>query len=276
MLPSNPLDKNNYFARAKDNITLLQSTYGQDRVVILGGSGVAWGINNQKLKNLLASKRTFISLGIHANIRVSENLSLYEKYLKKDDIIILIPEIGLIQNNKFINREYCSILSSIEAINLDKLFCSIELLSQKVKGWVFWGLRKDNFGIYKRTGFDDFGNFTAHYSAPSRPTKVTTREFSKDYSTFLKDLKLLKQKFDKLIAIPSVIATVDCSSKQVEIKKFYSEVFNENFNLEFCISEKYQFDSEYHLNYEGVVIKTELTAEILRRDLGKTFFDIEY
>ena len=89
-------DDNHFYAAMLDKESLLSET-GQKRVILVGGSNVAFGFNSTMLKEMLVEEP--VNVGLHAGFGLFLPLNLVEDYLSEGDTVILAFEYELLSTD---------------------------------------------------------------------------------------------------------------------------------------------------------------------------------
>jgi hypothetical protein len=84
---------NHYLYTFKDKIKLLEET-PSPRIIFVGGSSLAFGLNSPLVKERLG--RNPVNLGLHASIGLYPLLRAVEANLRADDVIVLAPEYAVL------------------------------------------------------------------------------------------------------------------------------------------------------------------------------------
>ena len=79
-----------FMGELKYKVELLESTQGP-RIVLVGGSGVAFGVDSALMERELPGY-SVVNFGMYAALGTTVMLDLSEPYIRKGDIVILIPE----------------------------------------------------------------------------------------------------------------------------------------------------------------------------------------
>lgn len=77
-----------YLAALGDKLELLQSQ-GPPRILFVGGSTVAFGIDSERFESF---QRTPVNLGLHASLGLDFYATLIESHVRSGDLVVLMPE----------------------------------------------------------------------------------------------------------------------------------------------------------------------------------------
>lgn len=84
-----PKNENQYLCEYIHKLELLEKV-DSPRVVIIGGSSVAYGTDSRMISDSLGLH--FINFGLHAGLGIKYPLEDYLNYMKKGDVVILQME----------------------------------------------------------------------------------------------------------------------------------------------------------------------------------------
>jgi hypothetical protein len=88
-LPATPKSSKSLLFTAKFKNTLLSCTH-KPRIIFLGGSNLSFGLDGKTVNDSLQLHP--INTGIHASLGLKFMLSNYLNYMKKGDVVVLVPE----------------------------------------------------------------------------------------------------------------------------------------------------------------------------------------
>lgn len=274
-----PIQPNDYLQAYKLKCKLLDETESP-RVIFVGGSNLAFGLDSRRIKDSLGIN--VINYGLHAGIGLKFMLDDVATYARKDDILVIAPEYG-----HFYTIQYgeSATIAPIQAIAKWK---KLHLLNSTQMKNVILGLprimeyirpKKYSERSYTLSGFNEFGDEVKHWNLESisiKKTGISNRSF--DYSFgeyFIEKIELLKkEKQCEILIVPPVC----CKSAFEAMKNQADEIcsfLNSNGHPFFVSPERhvlpdeYAYDTNYHMNYEGVQIYTSSIIEILKAYINK-------
>jgi hypothetical protein len=270
------ISKYNLLAALPDKHKLLNSIKAQ-KMILLGGSNVSFGINSKVLENKF--QKPTVNMGIHAGIGLRYMINDIKLYLKKGDLIILIPEYEHFYTDNFYGDvELASIIFDIEpqSKNLLNRKQWIHLLkylptfsAKKIKNFIPTLIRDKNvdIDIYHRKSFNEYGDAYLHWTLPNQnyihaPLLKGDEKVNEEVISFLKEFKLfVNQKGARLLIFPPVIDNTSFNNKKTIITKIAKELKNNDIAFEcepisFCYNDSLFFNSYYHLNKFGVDKRT--------------------
>ena len=130
-------------------------TKGRDRIILLGGSSLSWGVSAKQLTKNVGVLT--LNSGIHASVGFMHFIKNIEDAVDKNkDLIIISPEYSIIDNDSSFSRsrEFCEI-----ALYVRRSF-PLECIGYTVAKLLGVISTVDRFtGEYRRDGFNDFGDY---------------------------------------------------------------------------------------------------------------------
>lgn len=271
-----PLNKNLYSLAHIDKMKMLQNNH--KKIVLFGGSNVAFGFDTNLLKKEFIDY-DIINAGTHASIGIRYPLKEIEFYLKLGDILIIFPEYEqfrggyggtplleiCLYKKKFKNIEGKELLNSMKNI---KEFI-INQVNNRVSSRLY-----DKIFVYDRRGFNENGDYIEHHkfkrTSKIKPEKIIINKVDQSILDFFYNKKKeLEKNGIKVIFCPpvlqksSAIISIDTIRYiEEEMKKNKTQFVSkpETYFLE----DKYFYDTIYHLNKEGVKIRTKEIIKVLK------------
>jgi hypothetical protein len=258
-----PFEKN-YNSAMVDKLELLQKNKAKQKILLIGGSSVGWGLSAEQIQN--ATSITTINLGHHAGFGLLDYQDFVISCLTPNDIVIFSPEWDFYNNPDFFdtatlndlhkNMTYLTITNKSLFTKVKSLFLrNISFSSNKVQ---------DQNNPYIYNCLNKNGDVVSHCGINPKGPK----QYQIAFSHF--DMKLWISKF-KYISKANCILLMPPTQKSIYEKNKLSFdslqlIFNKcNLNyVDRIIDNTYEeidfFDAEYHLKCE---IRTERTAKII-------------
>jgi len=255
------------------------------KIVLIGGSNLAFGMDSKTLSQYY--NMPVINMGLHAGIGLRFLLEEIKPYIKKNDIVIIIPEYshfydtylgtGSDLTNTILNvypqgfryltvRQCLMILSEFPRYSIDNL------QSAYIDGQAF---KKHEHNIYARNKFNCYGDMTAHWTEPSyinyQYKELKTRPID---SKMLKELEqyilFYQSQGAEVVILPPAIVNTEAQSMRKEIQQV-TEAFSKNNNIayQYFHPEKYflpdslGYDTKYHFLKSGIDIRVGFLIEDL-------------
>lgn len=275
VLSTIPKDKNSYLCEYLRKIDLVDSI-SQPRIIFIGGSNVAFGIDSKRIIDSLNCN--VINFGLHAGIGIRYPLEDYLNYAKKGDIVVLQIEYahyyGGDNSNPvtFSNLMVATGWRNVSNLTMDQMtklrgLCSVSLgrLIALIKYPITNSFDTPSKNLkfrYTLSGFNNYGDEISHFGYPSevasyynynndKKNKHVNEGFIKWLS---KTLNLIEKKGAKVILIPPA-----CT------RTYFTIAYNRNIeealksiNYPYLVAPSFMtldddcfFDAPYHINRNG-------------------------
>ena len=263
-----PIDSHGYLLGFEKFAKKAKDTKGEKRIILVGGSSIGWGVSSKTLSENLGV--TSINSGVHGGVGYKNFMRIIEKYIdKENDLLVFSPEYEIISRVPTFQRskEFCTINLYINnTYTFDCIGYSLNRLFS-----VSSYLKLDK-GSYRRDGFNDYGDYIYRQKKGGEVDfadackLINIRDLEDKFIPYLKNLQ---SKNYQLVYVPNFIPSSACN-KKVEAKKFH-QIIARNFgvenidNVQLFFKDKYFYDSRYHLNEEGIKIKTKIFEENLKQ-----------
>lgn len=200
-----PQDSNHYLSALQDKIERLEQRPG-NRLLVVGGSNVAFGIHSQRLQESTGLET--VNLGLHASLGLEFALECARRHCHAGDIVLLSPEYELLISDVqqgdpiTINQLLAQWPEAAWYIGQErgtswKRFLDHDALWQTHE-WVSRAYaritrRKKQGRIYERSSFNECGDVVAHYDRPT-PAAIGTGPLAKiDPKRLEQAIEILKQ-----------------------------------------------------------------------------------
>lgn len=283
-----------YYAALVDKVNYLKSVKDEKKIILIGGSNVAFGFNSELLENEFPEYKV-VNFGLYAMLGTKIMMELALDYIGQDDMVFIIPEINSQSTSLYFNSE-----STLKAIEDDMSLLRSLDFNDKIDiclnyiSFIVNKIGENKFiepqGAYQRKNFNKYGDIEfleeddkgIPFRARNRMTLHYDPTMMVDYSYTIE-----QQFFDYLNDYSNAV-----NSKNAKL--FYSfspvnckAVLNINgipsdyyWNIrrhlsfqtignpsEYIIDPHYFYDSNFHLNDSGAVYRTYLFAQDIYRDI---------
>ncbi len=255
----------------------LLDTIKYPKIMVLGGSNVSFGLDSKVIGSQL--NIPILNMGIHAGIGLEYIVNDIKPYVKKGDLIVLIPEYEHFYTDDFYgDMELVQMVFEIEPaskklLNTNQWLHLIKYLptysAKKIKNFVpsLFNEKTGIIDIYHRKSFNTYGDAFLHWTLPNQnylhaPKSNHIENVNKEVIVFLKEFKLFTEKQGaRLLIFPPVIDETSFNNKINIITKIAKELKNNDIAFEceprsFCYNDSLFFNSYYHLNKLGVDKRT--------------------
>lgn len=262
-----PIDRSNYFAAINDKHAALKSS-SSPRVIIAGGSNVAFGFDSGWLSKEI--DLPVINMGLHGALGLKFILNDIFPYIQKGDILLLVPEYFQFYNNNYkgFSRTLSELLDTYPAgiVSLDFFqFFNIrdEYLPRLRSKLLRFNAEIEKMPFYNRYMFNQFGDAivdtTPAINISNTPLIKNTDTFNPQSVLFLNNYyENVKEKGGEIIFIYPASRYTNCmatSQKMLELDAKLHQILEIpilSAPLESCLDEQFFFDTEYHLNQNGI------------------------
>lgn len=284
LLPPSQVSKERYLATINDHIAMLRTTKGEPgRIVILGGSGVAFSISAEALSKKL--DRPVYNGGIQASIGLRNMTDTYLPHLDPaNDLIVIVPELELINGDRLFSRTYCDALFLMERADLlaGRPRCIPAVIHrtwQEARN--FLNDSKVSDPVYQRSGFNSRGDMVAHLSVEKPVPDLSDYEIpllrEERFRTVERyiDETLTGQGFD-VIVLPAALPDSACRRDGADVRASFARISSMNRGRlppqdirKYCLAEQLFYDGPGHLNGRGRALQTENVREQLALYLAR-------
>lgn len=283
-LPANPESYNQAYVLKE---RLLETT-SSPRIILVGGSNVAFGFDSKMLEDSMGMK--VVNTGLHAGIGLKFMIDDLFGYVKAGDIILLCPEynqffgklpygslpltevITCIAPSKMTQlnfRQYMAILSNLPG-NL-KARCQYNFNSLFHRtGWI-------KEALYSIHSFNPHGDVYKHWQLP-RAAYTQFKHIDDNFNIafadyFIKQIKALQARSCKVFLCPAVISSTSYRNIQDNIEQV--NLFCEKQEVPFIMpvqryvfADSLCFDTPYHLTRKGTLLRMQFMIDDLRKHLN--------
>jgi len=255
------------------------------KIVLVGGSNLAFGMDSKTISEYY--DMPVMNMGLHVGIGLRFLLEGIKPYIKKNDIIIIVPEYSQFydtylgtgmdlvpvlfhvypQGIKFLNlRQFLLILSTLPRYSIDNMYDAY------IHGYAF---QKHEYRIYARSSFNRYGDATAHwnersyidYQLKDRKVRPIDAKMLKELEKYI--LFFQSQSVEVVILPPAIVNTVAQSIKG-EIQQVTETLAKSNnraylyFHPErYSLPDSLGYDTRYHFIKPGIDIRVQYLIEDL-------------
>ena len=267
-------------------------TINEPKIIIISGSSSAFGLRSDILEQELGMP--VVNLGLYAELGTKFMLDISRAGIKKGDIVVVAPELDAQTLSLYFNSEtaWQALDGNISALRYIKSEDYGTLAGNfwshavsKLKYNRYGGLNPE--GVYSRSSFNEYGDIIY-----PRPHNVILRNYNPshlidldpsvlcgDFAEYLnKYIKFAERKgaavyfnFPPMnrLAVPQYGDSEAVYNFYLYLTQSIDCEIIGNINS-YIMDERYFYDSNYHLNDSGVLIRTALLAEDIKRTLDIT------
>ena len=284
-----PVYSNSFVGVLDEKVERLASIEGK-KVVVVGGSSVAFGLDSALMEEYLGMP--VVNFGLYAAIGTKAMLDLSLPHIGEGDIVVLAPETDAQTLSLYFNGENMwkaiddapallwglkgdskkEMLGSMYAHAADKLSV---LLSEPL----------DPEGIYNAKSFNSYGDVSAPrennimtlYYDPNTPIIPDPSIVSADFLDYVNEYIALCEKKGATVYFsyaPMNALALDASVTEESLGAF-ARYLKENVRCEhismiesYILDAEYFYDTNYHLNDVGVILRSKTLIEDIRFAMG--------
>jgi hypothetical protein len=280
-------DPSHYFAGSLLQTQLLETT-PSPRIILVGGSNVAMGLDAELMQRSLGVP--VINDGLHAGLGIAPLREL-ERHIHKGDVIIVSLEYGMFSSRDIMEGDRAFLSDWIE-YSPDRLqYLSnplaetpgiyVTMLQRKinrgVNTFLLGGSLDETRGVFSGTKFDEEGDFIGHLDQASVPPRkipsvpYPVSDLEDDIFVFLQDFnQTAREKGAQVYFEAPASRQSNCEATgKAPLTRFF-QTFTERSSIrmltsleEVCMPNKYFFDTAYHLNAKGRELRTKRLIENL-------------
>ena len=292
-----PMYNKTFVGELGDKYKLLTST-NDEKIVVVGGSSVAFGLDSTLMEEKLGKK--VVNFGLYADLGTKLMLDLSRANINEGDTVIVAPEMNKQTLSLFFNAETAlqamdgsfGMLQYVDGDDREALVGELWGFSAKKLGFLLSGSTPQNEGAYKKEWFNSNGDntFDRPYNVMSSVSKTITLDFiydkddgvSTEYEEFIDYLnEYIEFCNDKGATVyfsfpPMNEASLTDYNTAETIDAFYQNL-SASLNCrvisdvnDYIMDKGYFYDSEFHLNNSGVPVRTVRLIDDLKREWGRS------
>jgi len=280
-LPPTPQSSTSHlFSKIKKD-RLLENV-GSPRIIFVGGSGLALGLNSQMVKDSLGINP--INTAVTVGQGLIYMLDATERYVRAGDIVVVVPEYAhfdgsiaygnesLLITVMDVSRSDLSLLRRQHWVNLIRHIPRFAL--SKLKPTQYFRIKLE--GVYGVDSFNEYGDTNYHWGLPKRkfaPFGRGRQPFNYSVVDELCDFeKRINEKGAVLFVTFPGFQDISYENQKERIMKVEEELKKSGFHLlgtpeRYKMPNSFMFDTPYHLTKQGVDYRTQLLIEDLKNAL---------
>ena len=288
-----PVYDNTFIGELGEKYDRLKSI-DEPKIVIIGGSSVAFGIDSKLMEEKLGMK--VVNFGLYANLGTKLMIDLSKANINEGDIIILAPEMSEQTLSLYFNAETFmqaldgnpSMLLNVDTKNYESIVGASWKFAYEKLNYLRTGTRPENAGAYKKENFNEYGDnvFDRPYNEMTQTTNIINLTFRtnyeddketkyEEYIDYVNDyIKFANRKGATVYysLCPMNKAALGEKNNADVIYDYYRNLVKSlnckvisNVN-DYLMDEGYFFDSEFHLNNAGVTVRTVKLIDDIKRE----------
>ena len=284
-----PIDKNAYVCEYNHKVELMKTTQ-QPRIVFIGGSNTAFGIDSKTIADSLHCN--VVNFGFHAGLGIVFPIENCLQYIKKGDVVVMQLEYGNFFGGENGEPEtYPVFIKStnwryLHQLNINQWYNVVSgVPRENIKGIVRllrYPLRKSfdtptNCTSFKylKSGFNQYGDEVSHLNYPPKKIHFSgeceKRTVNKEFMEWFNDMIIkYEQAGASVILLPPVC-----------VKSYFNASYNENISEaltairhpylipphSMALDDSCAFDTGWHMNKDGVCKNTINIIKALKSHL---------
>lgn len=282
-----------YYAALVDKVHYLESLKNQKKIILIGGSNVAFGFNSKYIEDEFPEYKV-VNFGLYAMLGTKIMMDLALDYVGPNDVVFVIPEINPQSTSLYFDAE--STLKAIEddmsiiyKLPIDNRESTIgkyfDFINQKGQ----YNAIIEPSGVYQRKNFNKYGdieyNELDYNDTPLRSRNRMMLHYDPtmtvDYSYTIDQLffdyvnefnRLINKKNAKLYYSFSPVNKLSVFDEGI-VSNYYWQI-REKLDCqvignpsEYIIDPHYFYDSNFHLNDAGAIYRTYFFVKDMYRDI---------
>jgi len=290
LLPPTPRASTSlFFSKMQKDSLLLHVP--SPRLILVGGSNISMSINSQILRDSLHLHP--INMGIAANLGLAYMVDHTLKGIQKGDIVIVSPEYSQFYNSLAYGTEDLTrmILDtspreifSLRPKQLRNMIQHIPAYAlSKFRFAEYFDVNNDD-EIYTRQSFNKYGDLDKHWNLSKRdfqPMEPIVEPIDEDAITILEEYKIKLEDKGAMLFITFPAFHVDSYNNQkLQIRELQRKLRDRGFAIlgypqRYIVEDDVMFDSFFHLTRNGVVQRTNLLIEDIKKKMPNNYFSYE-
>jgi hypothetical protein len=279
LLPATPYTAKSYLFAEKQKDALLLNEE-PPRMIFVGGSGAAYGLNSKMIKDQLNINP--INTALAGRLGLKYALDNTSQYVKKGDIVVVIPEYtsffydyesgseDLLRMVWDVDKSKIRLLSKNQIKNCFPFIFKLSL--SKLNILEYFDIKKT--GSYNVYSFNEYGDYIGHWDLERFPFSPVGIDNLERYDpAAMEGLKKFEEGVSQkgaffYIAFPACqdlsfdISLDAISMIEEEYKKNGFTILGDPYRYRF--DDSLFFDAPYHLNKTGLDIRTQMFIEDLK------------
>jgi len=279
-----------FLGELKGKHARLKETDGA-KIVLIGGSSLAFGLDSALLEEYMGMP--VVNYGLYATIGTKAMLDLSRAHIGRGDIVVLCPETDAQTYSLYYNAH-----SMWQAIDSDPslfLDTGLDNFGKLAAGFPAFALEKLNFvrqnakpapsGIYAEASFNEYGDVSVERKYNEMPTNydpsmtisLTPALLDEDFVSYLNEYAAsCRLRGAKVYFSFPPMNDAAVTSTAEETDAFYVTLGQSlDFPVisdvrDYILPSAYFYDTNFHLNSRGALLRTSLLADDLLRALGIT------
>lgn len=284
-----------YFGELADKYARLRSFDNENKIVVIGGSSVAFGINSQMMEEYTGYPT--VNFGLYGPLGTAVMMDLTRGHINEGDIVILAPETDHQTMSMYFNGEgmweCCdsdfTMLFKVRSHDWPEMLGSFWTYAEKKYQFYLYGKAKPD-GVYGHDSFDEYGDISYRRDAPVMDgwydedvlIDLDASIIDEDYIEYVNDYIDYCERRGATVYFSwppmNALAVQQDLAGILEYATFVRESFHcEMISsiTEYITAPGFFYDTNYHLTDRGVILHTARLIQDLENVMGDgDFIDI--
>lgn len=265
------------------------NSVAEKKIVVIGGSSVAFGIRTDLMEKELGMK--VVNFGLYANLGTKYMLDVAKNSVKDGDIVVIAPEQNSQSLSLYFNGEAVwysadgnfALLNKVASSDREELFKSfLKFVSGKFGYWRK-GEKPCPSGVYNAKSFNEYGDIRYErknnvlpggYDAGT-PIYFRNETISKDFIEYVNNYSVdLEENGARVYFAFSPMNRAAVADDSAQILS-YTKMLEQNLSCKLLgnpetriMDSEWFYDSNFHLNDVGSVVYTKQIIQDIKAELG--------
>lgn len=277
-----------YFGELADKYARLRSLEDEDKIIVIGGSSVAFGLDSQMMEQYTGYPT--VNFGLYGPLGTAIMMDLTRGHIHEGDIIILAPETDHQTMSLYFNGEgmwECAdsdftMLLKVRARDWGEMLGSFWTYAEKKYQFYLYGKAQPD-GVYGHDAFDEYGDISYRRDMPVMDgwydpdvlIDLDTSIIDEDYIDFVNEYIAYCEKQGATVYFSWPPMNALAVQQDLAGILEYATFVRENFRCqlisnitEYITAPGFFYDTNYHLTDRGVVLHTARLIQDLENAMG--------
>ncbi len=278
-----------FLAELENKHERLKTAEGE-KIVLIGGSNLAFGIDSARLEQYVGMP--VVNYGLYATIGTKAMLDLSRSHIGKGDIVVICPETNTQTYSLYYNAHSMwqaldcdlSMLPDVGVSNFGKLLAALPEFAAEKWRFIRTNTKPSPSGIYSKASFNEYGDIAVErpYNEmptkydPSMPVSLTPDLLDEEFVRYLNAYADDCTRRGATVYFGFSPINADAVMSTDGDKAAFCAALSEQLTFpllsnidEYILDADYFYDTNFHLNSVGALQRTSLLADDLLRVLGK-------
>lgn len=282
-----------YLGELADKYARLRGFEDENKIVVIGGSSVAFGIDSQMMEQYTGYPT--VNFGLYGPLGTAIMMDLTRGHIHEGDIVILAPETDHQTMSLYFNGEgmweCCdsdfTMLFKVRARDWPEMLGSFWTYAEKKYQFYRYSSKAKPDGVYGHDAFDEYGDIKYVRTAPVMegwvdeevPIDLDVSIIDQDYIDYVNDYIAYCEKQGATVYFSWPPMNALAVQQDLAGILEYATFVRENFNCplisnitEYITAPGFFYDTNYHLTDRGVVLHTARLIQDLENVMGDGAF----